>query len=69
MEMMITYWIWYGQELLDTVRLPQNSSRLEVLGKSVDMKRRVPMYPDTINGTIGKLLSGNVEIKTYEGEN
>lgn len=65
---MRSYFIWYGTELLDAVRLPTGASDREVIAKSIDNRIRVPMYPDTCNGSMGKLISGNVTIKTYEGE-
>lgn len=40
---MITYWLWYGVQIVASVRLPGGASHDSVIAAALDWHRRVPL--------------------------
>lgn len=64
----ITYWLWHGQQIVSTVRLPLGVNDDHVRSVALDWHNRVPLcWPDAPFERAIKILSARVV--TYPGGN
>lgn len=67
MKRIITFWLYFGTELVDAVRLPIDASDEDARNKARLNFERCPMYPQTCNGHLAKINKSEVYRAEMEG--
>lgn len=67
---MMTYWLWYGAQIVGSVRLPIGASEEQVKRTAIGWHDRVPLSEGPLEAPFERRLKlARAEVRTYEGGN
>lgn len=66
---MKTYWLWHGQRIVGSVRLPEGASDTAVVMAALKRHERIPLSEDGFTPFEWAQMIRRAEVRTYEGGN